>query len=551
MLDPTVRSPTLSDYGALVRRQWWIVLLGALLGVLGAAAYTSTQPQIYTSTTQVLVTPTGVEDAVVLANGRTRAEINLDTEAQLLTSTAVVARVGELLRTDAAPDELVDRVRVTVPANTEVLTIAFTADTAVAAQDGADAFAMAYLANRAETARDPTEARLESLRAQLLTLNASLSQVTASLTTLTPDSAERAAAEAQVQSLAAQIAILTAEVDGLDSTPVTPGRTITDATLPSRPSSPVLLINLVGGAMLGLLLGCGVALLRQRSDRHLRGPDEVTRLTGLPVLVSIAESSSTQLAQATSAAGRGYVRLRNVLTAPLSPDARVILVAGADAGADGSEVADNLAATLARTGAEVVLVSTNAGGATVQRLGLARRWAGLSEVLVGEASASAALQVAAGLETLRVLTPGRNPDRAADLLETDAARELLSTLRRAARYIIVQAPPTAASGQAQTLAAFADTALLVIRTRTTNADDVNDAVVQFQAMRTPVIGSVLVPPDRRRGSRLGRRARSRTRQGDSSPQAGRSRQATAHQRVEAPAGSDGRTDRGSVSRSPR
>ena len=115
------------------------------------------------------------------------------------------------------------------------------------------------------------------------------------------------------------------------------------------------MINLAGGAMLGLLLGCGVALLRQRSDRNLRNPDEVTRLTGLPVLVSIPESSGAWLADTTSVGGRAYVRLRNVLTARVANDARIILVAGIDG--DGSEVADNLAATLARTGAEVILVS--------------------------------------------------------------------------------------------------------------------------------------------------------------------------------------------------
>jgi len=262
------------------------------------------------------------------------------------------------------------------------------------------------------------------------------------------------------------------------------------------------MINIAGGAMLELLLGCGVALLRQRSDRNLRNPDEVTRLTGLPVLVSIPESSGAWLADTTSVAGRAYVRLRNVLTARIANDARIILVAGIDG--DGSEVADNLAATLARTGAEVILVSTHGGSTTAQRLGLARRWAGLSEVLGGQAQTSDALQVPAGLKTLRVLIPGQDPERAADLLETEAATNLLSELRRLARFVILEAPPTASSGQAQTLAALADTVLVVVQTRTTSADDVNDAVEQFTAMRTPLIGGVLVPPGRQ-SRRQGRR----------------------------------------------
>ena len=502
MLDSTVRPPQLSDYGALIRRQWWLVALAFLIGIYGGFWYNFTQPKIFTSTTQVLVTPTGVDDDAVSTNSRTRTEINLDTEAQLLTSTAVAALAADILDTEAGLDDPADSVRVTVPPNTEVMTIKFKAATAGAARDGADAFAVAYLSNRAQVASDQIAARQDSRQAQVRARTESLQEITASLGTLDPGSAERAVADAQVQSLSAQIAILTAEANELESRPVTPGRTITEATVPRRPSSPVLLVNLAGGAMLGLLLGCGVALLRQRSDRNLRNSEEVTKLTGLPVLASIPESSGIWPPEATSAVGRGYVRLRNMLTARVDPDARILLIAGIDG--DGSEVADNLAATLARTGAEVVLVSTHAGSTTAQRLGLDRRWAGLSEVLGRQATTSAALQVPAGLETLRVLTPGQDPERAAGLLETGAAEDLLSELRRMARYVILEAPPTASSGQAQTLAAFADTALVVIQTSTTSADDVNDAVEQFMAMRTPLIGSVLVSPGRQ-SRRQGRR----------------------------------------------
>ncbi|MGI8693514.1 MAG: Wzz/FepE/Etk N-terminal domain-containing protein [Geodermatophilaceae bacterium] len=581
MLDSTVRPPQLSDYGALIRRQWWLVALAVLLGLAGGVWYTSTQPLVYRSTTEVLVTPTGVDDDAVSASSRTRAEINLDTEAQLLTSTAVVARAADTLGLDSSVEDLADRVRVTVPPNTEVLSIAFTADTASVAQEGANAFAVAYLTNRGEAAKAEIAARQQSRQAQVLPLTESLREVTDSLVGLAPGSAARAVAEAQVQSLSSQIAVLTAEVNALASTPLTPGRIITEATLPSRPSSPVLPVNLAGGAMLGFLLGCVLALLRQRSDRRLRSAEEVTRVTGLSVLVTIPESSGVWLADPTSAAGRGYVRLRNVLTARVAPDARIILIAGIDA--DGSEVADNLAATLARTGAEVVLVSTHAGSATAQRLGLARRWAGLSEVLGGQATTSAALQVPPGLETLRVLIPGQDPQRAADLLETEAAANLLSGLRRSARYVILEAPPASSSAQAQTLAALADIALVVIRARTTSANDVDDAIEQFTAVRTPLIGSVLVPPGRRQQRRWGRWAiPSPSRQSSDPPssniaalpenatqplavpierpnrsggglphQTKRSKQGSGPRRTQTPAAGDGNAGRGSVSRSAR
>ena len=193
MLDSISRPVQLGDYSALIRRQWWLVVLATTIGILAALWYTSTQPKIYTSTTQVLVTPTGVDDDAVSAYSRTRTEINLDTEAQLLRSTAVVALAAEMLGTDVGTDELADSVRVSVPPNTEVLSIQFDADSATAAHDGADAFATAYLANRAQAASDQVTARRDSRRAQVSVLTVSLQEVTASLGTLAPGSAERRA----------------------------------------------------------------------------------------------------------------------------------------------------------------------------------------------------------------------------------------------------------------------------------------------------------------------------------------------------------------------
>ena len=487
---PADRPGQLSDYGALLRRQWWLILIVAALGAVAAFGYTSSQPPMYTSTTQVLVTPTGADDVSVLANGRTRGEINLDTEAQLLTSTAVVAAVGDMIGGDATAADLVSRVKVTVPPNTEVLTIAFAAASPQTAQQGANAFAVAYLANRAKQASDQILGRQEARQVQIDSLSRSLQQVTASLKGKADGSAELSVAQAQVQSLSTQIAVLTAEADGLDANSITPGRTITDASLPRSASSPVLAVNLAAGAMLGLLLGLALAQLRYRSDRQLRTAEEVSRRTGLPVLANVPETVGGGLAEPTTPAGRGYVRLRNVLTSRTASDARVIMVAGVDSGS--SEVAANLAANLSKTGAEVTLVCASPESGTVQRLRLRPGSAGLSEVLSGSAELADALQVPQGFEQLRVLAPGSEPERGGALLQTQAARELLRTLRRSARYVVLEAPPTKDSSQAQTLSALADAALIVIVARRSTSDQVLDAIEQFAAMNTPVVGSVLI-----------------------------------------------------------
>lgn len=63
------------------------------------------------------------------------------------------------------------------------------------------------------------------------------------------------------------------------------------AAVPSIPSSPRVLINLVLGFLLGSVLAAASALLRERSDRRLRSSDNVEALVHLP-LVSVIPNFS-------------------------------------------------------------------------------------------------------------------------------------------------------------------------------------------------------------------------------------------------------------------
>lgn len=491
---------TLTDYGVIARRQWWVLLLAVVLGVLGAGAYTAGQPRSYTSSTQVLVTPTGVDDNAVLANARTRAEINLDTEAQLLTSTAVVQAAADILDSELTLPALADRVRVSVPPNTEVLTIAFDGPTPQAAQAGADAFAVSYLANRRQAAADQLAGRQATRRSQVETLTASLQDVTAGLADLPPTSADRSVAEAQISSLSAQIAVLTAESDDLSASALTPGRTITEADLPGSPSSPVVPTNLAGGGMLGLLLGSGVALLRHRRDRSLRDAAQVLRHTGQRVIAVLPEGATVGLADPEGAAGRAYARLRNVVTARAATDAQVLLIAGVTN--SGSAVACDLAVALARTGAEVVLIQADTESDTAARLGITSRGVGLSDVLKDPARLAGALRPATRAEGVLVLTPGTEPERSAALLQTDVGANVLAELRGAVRWVILDGPVAAHSNHVQSLARHCDAAVVVVHARDSVVEDVMDTAEQIAAARTPMLGIVLVSAGRGRHARV-------------------------------------------------
>lgn len=262
------------DYGSRLRRHWWMVALGALLGLGLALVLTSVQQQVYTSETLVLVEPAGVQQAALAAAGRD-AVVNLDNEVQIVRSAAVASAAKDLLRSPAEPAELSDNLSVTVPPNTQVMSMVYEAATPLGAQQGSHAFAQAYLEVRADAATAEIDAQARSLERQIDDITGELQEVSGTIASLPTNSPTRAFAEAQQQVLTGQLTGLNAKLSPLVTAQVDPGSIIDDAMLPTAPARPVLPLNLASGLLLGLLLGVAAALLTRRGGGQNRRDDDV------------------------------------------------------------------------------------------------------------------------------------------------------------------------------------------------------------------------------------------------------------------------------------
>jgi Mrp family chromosome partitioning ATPase len=478
------------DYKGLLRRQWLPVLLCLALGIGAAVAYLAWAPREYRAETSVLVTATSTATNTPARN----APINLETEAQLVTSTETVAAAAELLEAPAGDvDSLASQVDVSVPPSSEILAIAFTGDSPEAAQQGSRAFAQAYLDQREQTARAALDAEDEAIQGRIDVVSESLEELLDDARDAAAGSAARSRLDAQITALNTQLAGLGSQQNQIRSTSVTPGSIVTEPMRPSSPSSPDPLIALAAGALLGLLVGLGIALLRHRSDDVVRSSDDLQRRTGLPaaaVLSTRLKPTRVSIVQPLSADGRAYARLRNLVTARLEDgDRKVVLVAGVRRG--GGPVAANLAASLARAGEDVFLVCADVFGHTATSLLGEPSAAGLAEVLAGEMTVDAAARRLDDVPNLRILAPGRDPDRADALLQTRGPRALVDRLLETATYVVIEAPSTTDSPDAQTLANVADVAVLVVETDSTSGREVLDACAQLESMRTPVLGGML------------------------------------------------------------
>ncbi|MEV7965425.1 Wzz/FepE/Etk N-terminal domain-containing protein [Sphaerisporangium sp. NPDC088356] len=320
-----------AEFGSMLLRRR-VALAGFLLAGLccGGIALALTPPS-YTATAEVLVSATGVQDQTNQTSQRQREPLNLDTEAQVARSAVVASRAARALKVKD-PDTLRDQVTVTVPPNSAVLAVSYTARDPVTAAAGAQAFAKAYLANREATAKHALNAQLKVLAGKLREVDAALGTTVTGLPRTVPGSAARTIAAQRQNVLSKQVYNLTVKYDTLRTVAITPGSVISDARPPTSPAQPSPSLYLGSGLFLGLLAGAGAAMVRDRFDTRLRTAADVERLSGLPVLCegeNARELRELAIAVARHLRDGGELLVRSVSPGtdpePIADDLRVAL----------------------------------------------------------------------------------------------------------------------------------------------------------------------------------------------------------------------------------
>lgn len=488
MVDPLSADVARSDVRALaapVLRRWRVTVLAVVVGLAVAGLAFLAQSPLYRSSASVLVLPTGVPDRA----GALGARVNLDTEVQLLKSEQVASAAAALLRTPAPGAELVERLDVFVPPNAGILEIGFTASSPVEAQQGAHAFAQAYIENRSADARTAVASQLDSFTQELASLQSALEAAAAKLAELPAGSAERAYAEAQRTVLINQISQLESRVAPLRAADTVGGEIITDARAPRRPIAPRPVLFLASGLLVGLTAGVAAAYLRDRLDRRIVKPEDVAR-RGIPVLADLSGPNRSGLPTLpTGPVDHPVLALRNSILAAHRGGA-LLVVAPVREGAGATAVATHLARALARCDFTVSLVLTDDKTGLIAEAGLAER-PGLADVLRGDVEVDGTL-VDTALDRVLICPPGAGLDEHADQFQSDRMREVLEHLRRRADYVIVVPPDREPGVEALSLALGADSALFVLN-RGTDARLLTRAVARFREVGVTVQGVVLAP----------------------------------------------------------
>ena len=244
--------------------------------------------------------------------------------------------------------------------------------------------------------------------------------------------------------------------------------------------APILREWLMLGGVLGLMLGGGLGLAAELSDRSFRTPAEIRRRLGVQVLGHVPrlrteatpenpsktglDPSLVAFLRPSSAEAEAYrgVRVQLAFSAQGRGNA-LVQVTSPNPGDGKSTLAANLAITIAQTGKRVVLVDGDFRKPRVHKLfNLPVEQPGVAAVLEGTETLAAATK-SCEVPNLYLLPCGPRPDRPGDLLTRPKFQELLAELRAMYDYVLVDTPPVLAVADPKEVARRVDGVLMVIR----------------------------------------------------------------------------------------
>lgn len=443
---------------AVLRRGLVLIVALVVLGVGAGVLLTVLSTKTYQATAKIFVASNSGQNTESVAGGNAftqdrTAAYTIFAKSPLVTE-AVIAKLGLSL----TPNELAAKITPTVEDNKVVIDLAVTDTDPQTAADIANEVALAFryavLIN--EQTLPPTDGSSRAPLPTSVDLNDPNPDFTTSVVKLT---------------------------------------TVYQAMVPQQPISPKPVLNIGLGAVVGLLLGLGIVVLRDVLDNTVKSPADFEAL-GVPVMGSVpfdrrvSRSPLAFRADPHSARSEAYRALRtNMQFVDVDNPPHVIAVTSAMPNEGKTTTSINLASALAEAGYRVCLIDADLRRPSVaDTLGLIGT-VGFTSVLISDTPVEEVLQNAG--RNLAVLTSGPVPPNPSELLISDHARSVLAEIAGKVDYVVIDTPPLLPVTDGAEIATLADATLVVARAGKTTVDQSKRAIEALAKVGERPVGVIL------------------------------------------------------------
>ena len=224
--------------------------------------------------------------------------------------------------------------------------------------------------------------------------------------------------------------------------------------------------------IIGLMLGCALAFLRDCMDQTLRSTEEVSSVLGVPVLGvvpsmygerSIVARGRKVHFEPNSRAAEAYRAIRtSVFFGVPEGKAKTILVTSPGSLEGKTTLASNLAISMAQAGQKTLLLDADFRNPMQYQVFEMNGSNGLVSLLSGTTTLERAIH-ASGINGLELLPCKTQLVNSAEILNSKSFAKLIKNLSDKYDRVIIDSPPVLPVTDAQILAAISDVTLLVLR----------------------------------------------------------------------------------------
>jgi non-specific protein-tyrosine kinase len=372
------------------------------------------------------------------------------------------------------------KVRASASQDVGFLTITASGDTPQLARRLASAVSRALIASVAEQ-------QARTLEQDLQSVNAEIASIASQLDALPANAPSRSVLQARYEALLQSQTARRAE-------PQNRIEVVAPARLSSEPVSPTPTRDSVLGFVVAVIVVSEAFVLYRVLTQRFSSWNlqEVSRLTGLPVLATIPRGGSQDVLE-------GIRSLRSSLSVlPESEIPYSTAIVSASQGAGKSFTSAHLAASLASQGSRVMLIDADLRRPVLhKRFGVARQ-PGLTDALDGVDITETLCSVQVGplhavgeVRSFTLMPSGNEVPDPMGLVGTEAFARVLDKRPFFERFTIIDTPPIDLFSDAIAIAAQCDSAVVVVDLRTSRRGAVSDAVERLRRSGTTLLGLVI------------------------------------------------------------
>jgi capsular exopolysaccharide synthesis family protein len=429
----------LRDYIRILRKSWVLILVLALVGVGAAATFSILQTPKFSATAKVFVSTQSSGTTTELQQGASFTVQRVKTYSDLVTTSVVLLPVIAKLDLGVPAGELAEQVTASAPLDTSIIDITVIDTDPVKAADIANATAT-------------------------------------SLTAVVQDFETSQAS------------------DSVSPVKLTRAQ---EASVPSVPVSPNVPLNIALGALVGLALGVGIAVLRETLETRIRNEHDVEQITDVAILGGIVFDPKAQErplivhVDPRSPRAESFRTLRtNLQYLDVGRADRSFVITSSIESEGKSTTGANLAIALADTGVRVLLVDADLRRPKIADYMGLEGAVGLTDVLIGRAELKDVIQPW-GRNKLYVLPAGHVPPNPSELLGSARMAHYIAEFNKAFDVVIFDAPPLLPVTDAAILAKSVGGAIVVVAAGRTHKNQLTGAISALANVGAPVSGLVL------------------------------------------------------------